>query len=231
MLFRILIIFLLVSASCELQGQYGVRATYNLNNANNWNQFLQQVGKQQQDIFNRSVGFSIDYWLRMKNTRIEFYPYLSYHQNSDIVSNNGSGITTGSTFLALRQFGFGLTTHFYLFDFFGDCECPTFSKQGGFLKKGFFLMAGIGADLSQKRIGDFGYRDSNIDTKFSGGAGLDIGLNDLITLSPFIQYQYYPSISWHELGTSFNRQPEHVESSLQQIQFGLRIGFRPDYKL
>ena len=142
---------------------------------------------------------------------------------------NGDASTIDAVSVGLRQMGGGIMSHIYLFDLLGDCECPTFSKQGTFLKKGFFVMAGIGAVNSEKKI-DNSFTDGNLDFTARFGIGVDIGVTDLITVTPFIQTQYFPSVSWHEVGTAFLSDPPHIESSLHQIQFGVRLGFRPDYK-
>ena len=222
------IIFSSVAINCF--GQFGLRATYNLNNTPEWNEFFSGLSGQVNEALDHSVTYSIDYWLRLPNHRIEFYPNISFHQSSGVI--NGLSASTPASELvqnSLRQFGFGLTTHFYVFDFFGDCECPTFSKQGEFFKKGFFLLAGVGADFSQKAINDI-YRDGNFDFKASLGMGLDIGVSDLITISPFIQLQYFPSISWHELGVAFDIADADITTTMRQVQFGVRVGFRPDYE-
>ena len=91
-------------------------------------------------------------------------------------------------------------------------------------------MAGVGLDYSQKRVNSEAYRDGNLDARLSVGVGLDIGVTNLITLSPFVNVQYAPSISWHELGTYWDASPRDVESSMRQLQLGVRIGFRPDYE-
>ena len=212
----------------KAEGQYGVRATYNINQVFAWSEFFDNLNASNNNILNQSLSFELDYWLRLPNHRIEFYPYLSYHQaNTVVLSGEGAGATEQS--IGLRQFGLGLISHIYLLDLVGDCDCPTFSKQGGFVKKGFFLLGGIGVVRSDKTTGQT-YNDANLDFSARLGAGLDIGLTDFVTLSPFVQYQYFPSVSWHDLGTDFQTTPQHVESALGQLQFGLRIGFRPDYK-
>ncbi len=228
---RIIQILILCGFCFNLSAQWGIRTTYNLNSASKWDAFFSEIEGQNQKVFSTSIGLTADYWMRLPNQRIEFYPNISFHQaKTRLIGNFAPGQLGTFTDIRLRQVGIGVITHFYLLDLLGDCECPTFSKQGSLIKKGFFLMAGLGGDYSQKSIGEAGFRDGNIDLKFSGGIGLDIGLSDLITISPFLQYQYYPHVSWHELGIPFNKGNVNVESSLGQFQMGIRIGLRPDYK-
>lgn len=173
-------------------------------------------------VFEQSYSIALDYWFRLKEKRIEFYPYLSYHQANDELSISGNA-------LVLRQFGTGLLTHFYILDLIGDCDCPTFSKQGDFFKKGFFLMAGVGTVLSHKDY-NTGWTDGNFDFVASVGVGQDIGINDLFTVTPFLQYQYVSNVSWHELGTAFGQGSGNQSSNIGMIQLGLRLGIRADYK-
>jgi hypothetical protein len=216
---RIILGLVLLLFASILSGQIGIRAFYQSNHAPAWDDFFTERFNQETDVFSSSYTIAVDYWLRLPNHRLEFYPYLSYHRaSSEFVSADITNVD-------LRQIGLGLYTHLYILDFIGDCECPTFSKQGGFFKKGFFIVGGLGADFSEKSFTGREFYDGNIDVKVSLGLGFDFGLSDLVTISPILQYQYHPSISWHEISTDFS----NVESSLGQIQLGVRIGFRPDY--
>jgi len=221
-------IFLFCLTTFTAFGQFGIRASYNLNEAKAWDNFFSDALGRSEDIFSSSMTLSVDYWLRLPNLRIEFYPNISYHQASTTIPNALVG--NGDLDLGLRQMGLGIYTHVYLLDMIGDCDCPTFSKQGGLMKKGFFILAEIGADYSQKNAANLGFTDGNIDFKAAVGLGLDIGVTDLLTVSPFIQYRFYPAVSWHELGPIFSLPDNNVEANLSQIQLGVRVGFRPDYR-
>ena len=215
-------IFLLMTFSCSLAGQWGVRVGYNLNQTSSWDEFFSTIEGSNQSVFDNSISLEVDYWLRLPNQRIEFYPYISYHRAS-------SNLAISETSLSLRQIGAGLKTHIYLLDLIDDCDCPTFSKQGGLFKKGFFLLGGIGVDFSEKGVANEGFRDGNIDFRGTIGLGLDLGVNDLVTISPFIAFNRYFDVSWHELGNSFGQPGVDVSSHLNQLQLGVRIGFRADY--
>jgi len=76
--------------------------------------------------------------------------------------------------------------------------------------------------------GDF--RDGNIDLALQGGLGLDIGVTDVITLTPLLRYRYLPSISWHELAPVFGLDNNNVSTSGGQLGIGLRVGIRLDYR-
>src|SRR5688500_13551386 len=81
-----------------------------------------------QNISQDGFHASIEYHLRLKNIRIEFRPGLGYRTTHLGSSYDGY----------FNSFDFDLGTAVYPFDFAGDCDCPTFSKEGGLFKKGFF---------------------------------------------------------------------------------------------
>lgn len=219
---RLLFFMLILMTSSIAKGQFGMRTSYDINSAREWNSFFSTIDGPNTKVFNHSFSFTLDYWLRLPNKRIEFYPNISFRQaKSNLVQNDVD--------LSLRQFGLGLLTHFYILDLIGDCDCPTFSKQGNAIKKGFFLIAGTGIDYSQKAINQ-NYSDGNLDLKITAGLGFDLGINDLLTITPFIQYQYYPDISWHEMAIQFGQDINNVNSPFGLFQLGVRLGFRPDYK-
>lgn len=203
--------------------QFGVRLGYNLNTASAWDDFFSTQENRAQNVFSTSYGIEVDYWTRLKNQRVEFYPYISYYQANTTLSSS-------LTSLSLRQIGAGLKSHIYFLDFHGDCDCPTFSKQGGLFQKGFFLLAGVGTDFAQKAIGAEAHRDGNIDVRASLGLGLDIGISDLLTITPFVAYQRFFDVSWHEVGSTFGQEQVNVSSTINQLQVGVRIGLRGDYE-
>ena len=90
-------------------------------------------------------------------------------------------------------------------------------------------MAGAGADRSTKAVNG-NYQDGNIDANFQIGLGLDIGVNDLLTITPLIRYRYLPDISWHEMAPLFDRNINNVDTSAGQLGLGLRLGIRLDYQ-
>ncbi|MEM1217192.1 MAG: hypothetical protein AAGJ82_15965, partial [Bacteroidota bacterium] len=126
-------------------------------------------------------------------------------------------------------------TNFYVLDFEGDCDCPTFSKQGPGLQKGLFLQLSPGWSYFSQTLNDnlFGVQvTDNISAfNFGLGLGLDLGLSDLVTITPQVGFRYYPSVEWPALGDeSPIILPTEIqaESSLQQLTAGLRLGIRLD---
>ncbi len=157
----------------------------------------------------RSLGYELGlgYWFRLKNKRMEFLPEISY------VSMSGDGVGGVGD---LTGFNFNANIFIYPLDFHSDCNaCPTFSKDGGIIKKGFHWI--IMPSIYQHNF------DSNIFSNVTNfriglGAGLDIGLTNMITLVPFVTYSISGKESFY--GNNDNRP--------KQLRLGLRSIFRFD---
>ncbi|MEZ4980629.1 MAG: hypothetical protein R2769_03395 [Saprospiraceae bacterium] len=142
------------------------------------------------------AGAALHYWFRINETRVEFFPEIGFTKGSFLdYPENG---TSQFTFIreAYQSYFFRIPTRFYVLDFEGDCNCPTFSKQGTFFKKGFFLMLAPGVQMANFPV-DYGLLVSGEEQKESfsrtgvswsvaGGLGLDIGISDAITITPMV---------------------------------------------
>lgn len=223
---RFTAILILTILCLSANAQFGIRVSQNFNKAGSWDDFISNEIGRSESVFTSSQSYTLDYWLRLPNHRVEFYPNISYHRATDLITNIGVGGSESTS--VLDQIGAGLLVHIYAFDFTGDCDCPTFSKQGGLVKKGFFFMGGVGADFARKKFGDGDLADGNFDVKASLGLGIDIGLTDLLTITPFVQIQRYFDVSGHNLSEVFNS-TGNISSSINQLQVGLRLGLRADY--
>lgn len=197
------IVFLLNIASAQI----GIRAGYDQNSYDGWSD---AVGM---DILTTGNTVGIDYWFRLKKRRIEFMPELSYS------SAKSSALLVSRDDVTANSFNFFFNTHFYPMDFEEDCDCPTFSKDGTLISKGFFfhLAPGIGFYT----VDDGGGMDESIIAyKFRGGVGLDIGLNDFLTLTPMVGYTFTPKLDWIGLSDLEGQ----VSSTETKLNFGIRVG-------
>lgn len=220
----IVLVFLLSLIGTSISAQYGVRAKYNMNSFTGWNNYLDGAPQPIEDIFSSNFEVGVDYWFRLKNKRVEFTPELLY------------GLQTKTEASSLTYFGFNWNTSFYVFDLSGDCDCPTFSKQGPSIQKGFFINIAPGVLYSLRNVSnevtELSLDNQQINFRLGVGVGFDIGISDLLTISPMVSYNISPSHQFNEL--TFHRNPssssiDEVNSGLNQIQFSLRFGFRPDY--
>ncbi len=155
----------------------------------------------------------VNYWFRLKKLRIEFLPEITTSEHKRNFNNSS---------FEHRQYGFHFNTDFYIFNLKGDCNCPTFSKDGNIFGKGFFLEVSPGAVyLYNKRV------DKSFPSSYEGnswvvggsiGAGLDLGFSDIFTVTPIARLHHYPNFTWEEVLASPND-----KYNLNQYFIGLRF--------
>ncbi len=207
--------------------QIGLTGGYRFNYPSEW--MLTDPGSAETiEVIGDGPSIGIDYWFRLKNKRVEFLPELNYARfERRPVVNFSTELTTYSFFFNI---------HLYPFDFGSDCDCPTFSKQGHTLEKGFFLRLSPGLSLFQQDFTLLGETtgDNSLAFSVAGGAGFDFGVADLLTISPLVELRYFPSLTWTGLA-AVNEAPggfslEGEEGHLLQLMAGLRLGLRLDYR-
>jgi len=173
-----------------------------------------------EELFDWETGseFALGYWFRLKNKRIEFLPSVYY-----------AGTSSGD--LDLRELGAAFNVNIYPFDFGGDCDCPTFGKQGPKLEKGFFIQLTPGYARYQldSPIATF---ESSGGFTFGGGVGLDIGVTNFLTISPIASVRVGTETFAGDLAlTDVNGLPiANASLKLTTLQVGLRALFRFDHK-
>jgi hypothetical protein len=221
--------FLIIGSSFA---QIGINGGYNLNDAANW----KIVDKNNSnnvihDFFENSISFGLDYWFRLPNYRIEFTPELNYQNTKSTYQYDPLSFEANSTILS-----FFVNTNIYLFDLEGDCDCPTFSKKGPELQKGFFFRISPGISYFDTQLNYEGIelKSNNFAFSIGAGIGLDLGITDVLTITPIAVYRYYPSVEWAQFsmvdaGIKEWDYPED-ESIITQIYLGLRVGLRFDYQ-
>lgn len=214
------------------KSQFAVSGKYGLVNTN-WNNSTYTDAEGSQlvgSIYENEVEFGLSYWFRLKEQRVEFYPELSVGLNSsDVTSSSG----TYDANFSFTNFYLNLNTQVYFMDFKGDCNCPTWSKDGNFLTKGLYLLVSPSVVFHNFEIEQEGdtFNDTFASFRLGAGVGLDIGLNDLLTISPFYTYYFSDNKSSHVIdrltGAPDGSAPE---TNLNQNVFGLKLVFRPDYR-
>ncbi|MDX1667611.1 MAG: autotransporter domain-containing protein [Saprospiraceae bacterium] len=222
-----LFIIAIVGSQDFLNAQLGFKAYYHLNKAESWEMASVDGKLADESILPDGTAFGVDYWFRLKNRRIEFISEITYahYRQDDLINARFES----------SWYSFFLRTNIYPFDFFSDCDCPTFSKQESPLRRGFFVQLVAGLSWIDQRIEAPSFSADTDHLAFGTGLGLgyDLGLSNLITLTPTAGWQYYPSVEWKALDT-FSAQipgmdPIATRTSIQQWFAGLRLGLRWDY--
>lgn len=198
--------FLLLVVCNSIYGQYGARAQYLSANI--------AVGPDEVAA-DRASGYEVGvhYWFRLKNLRIEFFPEINY--GSVVVKATGIQART-----KIHRFGVALPVSIYPLELKGDCKCPTFSKQNDLFKKGFFLQLVPAIQRTQSMLTTTDPAPWTEHVSLGFGAGLDIGVSDLITVTPLIHYftSLYDSASAET--TTINN----------DVRIGARATIRLDYR-
>ena len=209
-------LFLLIALPCFVYGQVGVNAKYLFGKSD-----ILSDGFWNQD----GPHVSVEYNFRLKEKRLEFRPGVGYRATGK--GNTRDGHISG--------IDLDLGTAIYPFDFGGDCDCPTFSKDGNLVKKGFFLEAIPGASyqtLTRTALesGDpsrLPIRSKNMVFKLGGAVGLDIGVSDMLTITPLFTMTWLSASEWEGLNE------DGSEGKLDDQRYfgpGLRVTYNSDDK-
>jgi hypothetical protein len=168
---------------------------------------------------------AVGYWFRLPEKRVEFLPTV-YFASSSTDDN-----VVDRTQIQLREYGFEFKVNVYPFDFGGDCDCPTFGKQGPQLEKGFYIQLSPGYAVYDLNGEGFEFGSGNGIT-YGGGIGLDIGLSNLLTITPYANARVGTGLLLNDLVvTDVNGQALGVrQPKLTTFQVGIRALFRFDHR-
>lgn len=224
-----LIIVLWGCSQSSLVAQFGLRIMATQNHLPELERLFseQPVQVPDLDFVGNGLEANLDYWFRLKDYRVEFFPYLGF------TSFSGQGANPNELLeYDMNQIGAGVHVHLYPFDLVGDCDCPTFSKQSGVFERGFFLLGGLGMEATmvggQTQTGISISDRRSFDPVVRLGIGFDLGLSDLWTISPVFQYSYLPFLSASHI--AMPNETTSTTTALGRLQLGLRIGIRADYR-
>ena len=170
--------------------------------------------------YDNGYEVALNYWFRLPTKRVEFLPTVYY--------------STASGELDWTQYGVQFKTNIYPFDFGTDCDCPTFGKQGPQLQKGLFLQLAPGVARHQYELPAPGLTisESSVGFTMAGALGLDIGVSNLLTLTPSAGIRYADlGVNPYEYSdnTGMDRGADR-SSHLLTTQLGLQLTFRLDKK-
>ena len=213
---------ILFVSTLSLQAQLGINLGYRINNAPDWKA---EINSEVTEFPGDGFSIGLDYWIPMKAYRVDFLPEINYAQFEEITLEDVATFEN-------KAYSFFLNTNIYLFDLEGDCDCPTFSKSGGFFSKGFFVQASPGITyLESKREEQGGQSITEGTTSYSLGlgAGLDIGFSDFFTLTPIVSYRYFLSTTVENVEESTlpgSVNYNEIDTNIKQVYAGVRLGFR-----
>lgn len=213
---------LFLISSTGLYAQIGIRGGYGTSHFDAWQGYAySRIDSKNARFLQNSWNVGVDYWFRLKSRRIEFMPEIGFTQFApstvDGVDYNLSSVNAI------------FNVHVYPLDLAEDCNCPTFSKQGNTIKKGFFIH--VSPLLRYYLQNAKGIQDVSSSTLAGGvraGLGIDVGLSDFLTLSPMVAYEYTASSNWKNLVAAKEQPIDNgdISSSHSGITGLVRLGFR-----
>ncbi|MEM1326235.1 MAG: hypothetical protein AAGI23_09795 [Bacteroidota bacterium] len=207
--------------------QIGITATYASAEAENWEFAFQQEFGSERQLFVNGSRVGLNYWFRLKPIRIEFLPSIEY---ADYGTWSSFSSPSDRLEYDLTSLGTFLNTRLYLFDFANDCNCPTFSKQNDWFKKGFFVNLAPGVERLRSSIvtkaGEESVTTAEEEWKLSGGVGvgIDFGISDFLTLTPIAGVSYSRDLNGDHLFDT--TEPNASNTDLIQYYAGINIGLR-----
>ena len=228
----VLCLFLSIFSSA-LSAQIGISGAYSNIGTPGWEDIISSEGVNQ---FNNGYTIGIDYWSRLKDYRIEFLPELSYSRFDN--EFDGTPLVPSTLNSELSIIALTANTQIYLFDLEGDCDCPTWGKEGGFFNKGFFISIGPGVSLIQHSdipnldlVASENVESTSLRFLAAVGLGFDIGITKSITATLFAKYKWHAPGVWDGLDQLIELSPsmqsfEDTNSAITQFEPGLKIHYR-----
>ncbi len=214
-------ILLLIFCLTTSYGQFGFNVRYALNDFNEWSETTTTFSGG--PIWENNLEYAVDYWFRPGDIRMEY----------SVEGTFGFANTSlGTREYNLNSFGAGIKSNIYIFDFFSDCDCPTFVKDNDLFKKGFFVQWNANAALWSKREDELQADHNNLALDVGAGVGFDIGISELLTVTPYVTYHYYPNVNYDQFNELHGNLDTAIDNqtAVTRLKLGIRIGFRQDYK-
>lgn len=207
-------------------GQFGMTGGYQVISSEAWQMAIAET--QGLMLTNNRIthggAIGVDYWFRLKNKRIEFLPELRASRTKfivDAIIGNGNTGEVKEFKLDIDNYSFNFNTHIYPFDFDGDCDCPVWSKEGPSFSKGFFIRISPSIGLWRAAEDYLNFMGSNSDwhTSVGVGAGMDIGLSDLLTITPIVEHRWHSS----EVIGGLSEEGQNYTNWFAGIRLGIRL--------
>jgi len=207
-----------------LNAQVGVSLSYRNIDAPYWGLLLGE----NETIFKNGHSFSVDYWLKMRNVRIDLLPELGFSKFSNEIAP--IGIYPKRTFIS-QFFNFQLNANIYPLDFFKQYTEKELRNPTENVAHSLFVQISPGVSmvyLSYRAALEEMLLPPRRTSYFIGlGAGFDIHYKNYLTLTPMLRYQHYPSVQWvglSEIQDEFTDDFFREDSFVNQVAFSIRLG-------
>ncbi len=178
------------------------------------------------------VGVGLEY--RFKHSYYRWYgaPVMGWNHFDQSKVEVTDNIET-KTHVNTNIYTLGFRTSIYPFNLQGDCNCPTWTRENPFFKRGFyiFLTPQIavlhGVNKVETKDIDLLIKNSLGYAQIGGGVGLDIGLGPRFTLTPELMMQSFLFRLWSITNLPLNKNiyGEYFDNKWQ-LMGNLRFEYR-----
>jgi hypothetical protein len=225
---KYLIILTILFFKNDINAQLGINVNYDQSNFDSWQEVLKEVDLGDFEIYKRGYGASLDYGFSMKHYRVDFYPEITFRR---AVFNNYQrvGLHTDATLL---QYGLNIRMQVYPLDLLSKqgMQCPSF-RRGDIFSKGLYFSVKPGVFYSSKQLemnADIGTpvqaEDAGFIFGFGLGTGLDIGISELISITPNLSYNFYLKEEWEGFSATYGQSSFNDKTAYSGISAGIRLG-------
>lgn len=228
------LLFTLLILSClpwAAFAQFGINASYRPHAKLDW-VYANANGENAVNV--QSIHLGVDYWIPTGSYRFDLVPEINYGYTDHQWGTAGTGVDNYTLTDKISFLSLFLNTNIYFLDLEGDCDCPTFSKSGGLVQKGLFFQLSPGFSLVQvrtKHSDGSSQKDDRGIPSVGAGLGLDIGLTDQWTLTPFAGLRlYFDDLSQAHEYEEGTLKLVQESSNLQQLYGGLKLSLRLDQR-
>ncbi len=227
---RAIVLFLALILSVSLSAQIGISASGSMLKAPDWQTTYEEEYPidfdnanylRERNLFLSGYNVGVNYWFRLKKKRVEFFPTITYSQYKTLHDLEADFNLADLLLFQTSFLGAHFDTRIYPFDFGSDCDCPVWSKQNDLLKKGFYIMLSPGVDRIETRLEDL--KNHEIRPSLGAGFGLDLGISDFLTVSPFFTARY---TSEADGNIFFPNQALKDFSDVWRLMIGFNMNFR-----
>jgi opacity protein-like surface antigen len=214
------IIFVLLS-HFTLNAQLDINIQLERPGYSDWQQVINNAYQIDKPFLSNAYYLGVGYRYFPSDTRIGLVPEIGYSFAFDSREN---ALLSGT--YNIHKISLIAPVQFFPMDLYGDCNCPTFTRQNRFFQTAFYLkvIPGIALQLQNYDIeGKVSFQ--NLIYSVGVGAGMNFAMSDLLTLTPEVSYNYIWNEKWEGFAAIHDEPQKDDKTTADRITAGLRLSF------
>ena len=220
---RLLIILMFFLYACIAKGQIDLSLNYQRPHFTDWDQVVNERYQDDTHLFSQVFGATVAYRYYPFDFRLGFTPEIGI----SFIQEDRASVFYQANY-QLMQFQLGVPIQIFPFDFYGDCNCPTFGKQNDFLQKAVYFKFIPAVSFDRLSYGDGTWiRTTDLSWSIGGAIGLNFAINDRITIAPEFGYHELLGHEWNGFA-AWHEQPAALDNTAAYgYRFSIRFSFYP----